>query len=128
MIAQWEYALCNFRPDAIYVVGPEMPRSQFLERAGAELISDATAVSGEFEIVLLAPINGANLRGSVSLASFEHPAHALYWFGSDSRHIEACLFAGRAPDHSVFIPTDTRDQMYSFAAWCVTAWDRRSKG
>jgi hypothetical protein len=36
-------------------------------------------------------------------------------------------FGGRVPDFLVYIPVDTQDELYSFAAYAIAAWDRRMK-
>ena len=123
---QWEFVLSHFRVDALYSVGGPPPQSKCL--CTAEEIADASEIPAELEIVLLAPPNGANLQGEIALSDFNHPENVVYWLGSDSRHIEAELFLTRPPDHKVYIPTDTIDQMYSSTAYAVTAWDRRCKG
>lgn len=125
-IQQWEFALSHFAADVLYCVGGEPPNSRLL--GTAQQIVDASDVPTDLAIVLLAPPNGANIQGELALPDFAHPEHAVYWFGSDSRHIESELFDQRAPDHRVYIPTDTIDQMYSATAYAVTAWDRRCKG
>lgn len=124
-VQQWEFALSNFQVDRLFMVGGNPPGSAVL--AGATPIESSLDLPS-VPLVLLAPSNGENIRGDQSLADFEHPADAVYWFGSDSQHIDEEVFYGRAPDHCVFIPTDTIDQMYSHAAWLVVAWDRRCKG
>ena len=126
LLQKWEFALSHFEPDAVYVFGGDsLPESQAL--ASATLIRDASDLPPGASLVVLAPANGANVQGTESLEAFSHPADVVYWFGSDARHLDAELFDQRQPDSLVYIPTDTIDQMYSFTAWCVVAWDRRSK-
>ena len=122
----WDFILCNFKPDVIYVHGdPALIASTVLCRA--EQLVGPEDLPLDHEIVLLAPDNGAYLQGDTNLEGFAHPTNAIYWFGSDANHIQADVFALRAPDHKVYIPTDTIDQMYAAAAWSVVAWDRRCK-
>lgn len=123
---QWDFILCNFKPDVIYVYGdPALIHSSVLSKAKA--LAGPEELPSDHEIVLLAPTNGEHLQGDVSLSNFVHPTNAVYWFGSDASHIQAETFLGRAPDHKVFIATDTNDQMYAAASWAVVAWDRRCK-
>ena len=118
--------MCNFRPDVIYVHGdPALITSSVLHDATPITCPDD--LPSDYSIVLLAPTNGANIQGDTSLVDFVHPANAVYWFGSDANHIDDEVFANRAPDSKVFIPTDSVDQMYADSAWAVVAWDRRCK-
>jgi hypothetical protein len=70
--------------------------------------------------VLLAPPRGRYIQGETSLLDFDHPEEALYVFGPDNEH-----FSGLEADHLVYIPTDSKDEMYSWVACVVTMWDRR---
>lgn len=124
-LRQWEYALCNFAPDTIYIHGGAGHEGIVWDTA--VVIAGPDELPVDHDLVLLAPENGLNLQGETSLADFVHPTNCVYWFGSDSAHIEAEVFDERAPDAKVFVPTDSSDQMYSWAAWVVTAWDRRCK-
>jgi len=91
------------------------------------MINGPEDLPSDHSIVLLAPTNGTNVKGDVSLCDLVHPENAIYWFGSDSNHIEAEVFDLRQPDYKVYIPTDTIDQMYAAASWAVVSWDRRCK-
>lgn len=124
---QWDFILCNFKPDVIYVHGnPALIASSILSKASA--CGGPEDLPLDHEIVLLAPSNGTYIQGDISLVDLVHPTNVIYWFGSDATHIQADVFANRAPDYKVFIPTDTIDQMYAPASWAVVAWDRRCKG
>lgn len=123
---QWEYAICHFSPDTLYCVGGEgadMGRTF----ARAECIADSGDLP-DVPLILLSPANALMIPGTESIEGFTHPADAIYWLGSNSRHLNSDLFARRAPDASVFIPTDSNDQMYSWTAYAVAMWDRRMKG
>lgn len=122
----WEYALSHFQVDQLYCVGGPPPSGSSVLREAVE-IAGSGDVPQDLTLVLLAPTNGLNMQGTESLATFVHPLNAVYWFGSDSRHLEAELFGARAPDHKVYVPVDTIDQMFSAAVWQVVAWDRRQK-
>ena len=128
-LQQWEYALSHFVPDAIYVHGANSRTlAQNKVLGSAIYFEEANELPADHSLILLAPQNGLNLQGDESLSDFSHPADAIYYFGSDSAHIPAEKFDTRQPDNKVYIPVDTNDQMYSFTAWCVVAWDRRQKG
>ncbi len=125
-LQQWEYVLCHFQADAIYCVGGPPPEGAVL--SSAVQIVNSQDIPSALSLVLLAPENGLNVQGDESLVDFVHPDDVVYWFGSDSRHIELELFEGRSPDHKVFVPVDTADQAYSFMVYGIVAWDRRCKG
>lgn len=122
----WEYVLCNFKPDTIYCHGPgdSLPGTVL---KNAVVIAGPEDLPSDHALVVLAPTTGMAVRGTNSLVNFSHPEKAIYWFGSDNRHLESDVFAQREPDHLIYVPTDTHDQMYSFTTWPVVAWDRRSK-
>ena len=83
---------------------------------------------GEPKFVVLAPAAGRYVQGDESLATFIHPQNAIYLVGSNSRHLSEDDLGSRVPDHKVFIPTDTNDEMFAQGAAIVTLWDRRAKG
>lgn len=122
---QWEYALSNFQPNAVYAFGG-LPMTGTVVGVATEITSPSE-LPEDHTLVLLAPQNGLNLQGDEPLSTFVHPENVVYWFGDDSRHIQAEVFNDRAPDHLVYINTDTNDQMYSFSSYLVVAWDRRCK-
>lgn len=121
--ARWEFALCNFQVDQLWLYGDGQVTGSVLS-TGVRL-ADVSELPADVPIVLLAPPNGTNISGDVALPDFTHPESAIYWFGSDHRHLEAEVFENRAPDHRVYVPTDTIDQMFSDSAYLVTMWDRR---
>jgi hypothetical protein len=120
---QWEYILSSFAPDALYCRGG---------RGTGFVLSEAIAIGSasdlpEDPLVVFAPQEGRYVRGVISLVDFEHPVSATYYFGSDSTHMNPEEFGGRVPDFLVYIPVDTQDELYSFAAYAIAAWDRRMK-
>lgn len=128
-LRQWEYVLCHFGPDVIYLVASERPEG--IVYATAVLIDDAEDLPTGPAVVLLAPITGRIVQGNEDLATFDHPADAIYWYGPDiTEHMDPALYfpGGRQPDHLVFVPVDTDDQMFAHVAHAVVAWDRRAKG
>jgi hypothetical protein len=123
---QWEYVLSHFQVDAVYVHGKgEMPTLDGTVLGSAIPIASTSELPAGASLVLLSPPNALNVAGDRSLVDFAHPADAIYYVGSDSRHLEAEAFDGRQPDHKVYVPTDSADQMYSFVALAVALYDRR---
>lgn len=125
---QWDYVLSNFAPDVLYVIGDEAdaPETNVFAKLKATYIADASELP-DTTLVLLAQDNGRYFSGDVSLADFVHPDDAIYMFGNDVEWVTDAEFGGRSPDHQVFIDTDTTDDMWSWCAYAVTAWDRRMK-
>ena len=128
IVRQWEYVLCHFKPDTIYLVGSERPEGIVYQNT--VLINDAGDLPTTSELILLAPLTGRIVQGDTSLSDFVHPTNAIYWFGPNiAEHMDPSkYFVSRAPDHVVYIPVDTDDQMFAHVAYSVVAWDRRVKG
>lgn len=76
-------------------------------------------------LILLAAENG-RIAGDENLADFVHPENAMYLFGNDVAWVTLDQI-GREPDHKVYIPTATRDDLFSWQAYAITAWDRVMK-
>lgn len=80
-----------------------------------------------FELVVLSPEAGRYVQGTESLVDFVHPENAVYWFGSNHRHLTLDELP-RTPDAIVYVPTDSYPEMYNFVCAAVVAYDRRVKG
>jgi hypothetical protein len=123
---QWEYLLSHFKPDAVYVYGAAGRPAMIGTVLGSAIpITSTSELPGDASLVLLSSTNALNVPGDRSLVTFAHPLNAIYYLGSDSQHLEAEAFDGRQPDHKVYVPTDSADQMYSFVALAVALYDRR---
>jgi len=128
LLKQWEYVLSHFRVDALYCVGTTAPPRGFVLGA-ATCVQTGAELPQDMSLVLLAPLTGRIVQGTTSLVNFTHPENACYWFGDDDGNFDPDeLYGGRQPDHIVYVPTDTADQMYSHVTWAVVAWDRQRKG
>ena len=121
---QWDYVLCNFVPDEIYVIG-SLPEDTSLGKKA--IVVQSAAELPDLPIVLLAPDNGRYIQGTTSLGDFTHPDDCIYMFGSDSKYMSEDFLGERTPDHIVYIDTDTNDDMYSFVSYGVVMHDRGSK-
>ena len=125
---QWEYVLSHFQVDGAYVHGVDgRPAMVGTVLSKAVPIASTSELPADASLVLLSPTNALNVAGDQSLVDFAHPADAIYYVGSDSRHLQAEAFDGREPVHKVYVPTDSADQMYSFVALAVALYDRRIK-
>lgn len=112
--AHWDHSRANFPSDEIFVIGGD-----FLKSA-ADLPVDRP-------LVVLQPNDAANFRGIINLKDFIHPENAIYLFGPDLKPMSKAFLGGREPEYRVFIPTGTRRDMFSYVAYAVVAWDRKSK-
>ena len=120
---QWDFVLCNFKPDKIFIVGNKE------EAMISNPLKTATWISSyeelpDLPLVVTAPIHGRYFKGRIPLSEFEHPKEAIYIFGSDSEVMQDDF---KKANYPVYIPTDTTDDMYSFVAYATVAWDRRMK-
>ena len=120
---QWSYLLSNFAPTSIYVLGAVERKV----RPFADYVSVKTAEELPSPLVLMAPMNGKYYPGSIALPDFEHPENACYLFGSDNVTLSTDHMGNREPDHCVYVPTSTKDDMYSFIAGAVTFYDKAMK-
>lgn len=120
---QWSYLLSNFKPRTLYAIGGIskniIPFRNHIEVGTAEELPGT--------LVLAAPINGYYYQGNVALPLFTHPNDCCYMFGSDNVHLSEDHMGTRRPDYTVYVPTDTTDNMYSFMAGSVFLYDRRVK-
>jgi hypothetical protein len=118
---QWSYLLSHFKPRDIYVIGAELERRV---KPFTDYIHIQTAEEIKNTLVLLAPQSGRYVQGEVSLRGFPHPQDCCYMFGNDHTNMSEDYLGTRKPEHLVYIPTETTDQMYSFMAGAITLWDR----
>ena len=119
----WDYFLCHFAPDPIFVLGTR-PASLRKALREAVYINSLADLPEELSLVLLAPSNGLFVQGQNSLDTFTHPEKAVYLFGADNDSMKAEIFADRKPDHSIFIPTKIDLTMHAHVAASITFWDR----
>ena len=120
---QWSYLLSHFKPRDVYTIGAldrkVKPFDNYVQ------VENANEVPGT--LVLLAPVLGRYVQGEVAIQDFQHPEDCCYMFGGDNSTMSDDFLAGRDPEHKVFIPTDSRDDMYSFMAGAITLYDRLIK-
>jgi len=120
---QWDYVLCNFKPEELYLIGYKEKAFISNPLKQAKFINSYSELP-DLQLVVMAPPHGRNFAGRIPLSEFEHPKDCIYIFGSDSEIMEDEFNRANYP---VYIETDTKDDMYSFVAYAVTAWDRRMK-
>ena len=118
---QWSFVLSHFKPRKVYLIG------DMSERLRLDVTKIETAEEIEGHLVVLAPSNGYEIIGEVALPDYEHPENCTYLFGSDHEHLTSKFMGERLADTSVYIPTETHDNMYSFVAGAITLYDRYIK-
>ncbi len=123
---QWDYILSSFPPDKLIVFGDavDAPSTNVFSRLDATYADSLNGQRGT--LVVLAPDNGQYVQGDESLVDFVHPDDAIYYFGSDKSPLGP-KEVGRPPDHRVFIPTASKDDLFSWQAYAMVAWDRLVK-
>ena len=125
---QWDYVLSNFNPDTVFVIGDEKnaPTTNVFAKLKATYVKDASELP-DTKLVVLAPDNGRYIVGNEDLKDFVHPEDVIYLFGGDVEWLWPEQLGDRVPDHLVYIDTNTHDDMWSWVAYAVVAWDRRMK-
>ena len=125
-LLHWDYQLSHWKPKDVFLIGPwddmETRSKPFLKALKVKTVS---GIVGKPK-VLLAPQSGQAYKGQQNLVDFEHPENACYVFGSNHKHVTEEV-VGCEPDHRVFIPTATQDEMHSYVAYAVTMYDRKVK-
>jgi len=126
---QWDYVLSHYNLTNLYIIGA--PKKDVFDGNNvfktAQLIKNAEKLPKNKPLILMAPKNGRYVQGTVSLIDFVHPSHATYFFGPDNLHVSEDILGSRQPDHKVYIPTKTKDNIYSFIAAAITFYDRMVK-
>lgn len=120
---QWDYILSSFPPDTLYVVGDEAdaPGTNVFSRLNAVYVNHLSELPPT-TLVVLAQKNGRYVQGNESLVGFRHPDDVTYYFGHDTRWVDEEALG--TPDHLVYIPTATDDDLWSWQAYAITIWDR----
>lgn len=123
---QFDYILSNFKPDTIYVKETQGFSVSSKVMNEAVKVESAQDLPIDIPLVLFLPKLAPYITPTTSLLDFTHPTDAIYMFGPNHRHLSVDDdFTGRGPDHVVYIPTDTNDDMYSWNAAAIALWVRR---
>ena len=121
---QWDFVVCNFKPDQIYILGSQdnLVISNPLKEA---IFIDSYNQLPDIPLVVAAPAHGRYVHGDINLKDFVHPQDAIYIFGSDSGIMQQEDVTRECS--CVYVETDTTDDMYSFVTYAVMMHDRRMK-
>jgi hypothetical protein len=124
---QWDYILSHWEPSQIYLIGAE----------GHDLRSvfkNAIKISGlrslpSIPLAMTAPKLGRFIKGEESIYDFNHPQECIYFFGPNNKNLtlEDDEIEGVIPNHLIYVPVDTNDEMYNWTAGAIVLYDRYLK-
>lgn len=123
---QYDYVLSNFAPDQLFVKcrRGHHPSSNVFKLATK--IETVDELPDDLPLILFLPKTAQYITPTVPLDEFSHPVDAIYMFGPNHENLSLEEdFLNREPDHIVYIPTDTNDDMFSYNSYAVVMWDRR---
>lgn len=120
---EYDYILSNIQVDEIYLFGPYQPTNNLLR--DKTKVKNASELPTDIPLVLCVPLTARNFTPTINLLDFTHPTDAIYLFGPNNEHLVDEDFGGRVPDHIVYIPTDTTDEMFNYTSCLITLWHRR---
>lgn len=123
-VGQWDFVLTNFSPASLHVIG-DGPVSQTFDRDLSAVYVLSAEDLPEGPLIVFAPADGRYVQGAVSLADHEFDPQATYLFGADHVPLSEDHLGSRMPDETVFVPTDSHDEMFSHVAYAVAAWEAR---
>lgn len=121
---EWDYALSNLSPDELHLIGINGFEPTNNAMRDKPLLANCDGLP-DAPIVIVAPLSSRNFPPTKSLLDFTHPDDAIYLFGPNNQHVTEEDLAGRKPQHIIHIPTDTKDEMFNYMAYLITAWHRR---
>lgn len=126
---QWDWVLCHFCPDVLYVIGDvdDAPSTNIMADLNAIYIGGLSEITEDYPLVVAAQADGRWVQGDTNLRDFVHPEDAIYYFGHDTHWVAEEMFDGRPVASRVYVPTDTQYDMWSYVAFATFMWDRRSK-
>ena len=124
---QWDYVLSHWQPAQIFLINAD-------EQKLRSVFKDAIKISSfkelpDIPLIMTAPKLGRFIKGDENLYDFSHPEDCVYFFGPNHKNLtfddeEICQ---RKPDHLVYVPVDTNDEMYNWTVGSVVLYDRRLK-
>jgi hypothetical protein len=123
----FDYILSNFSVDELFVLAEEnetLPNTNIMGK-GTKILS-YKELPQDIPHVLLAPEDGRYVQGNISIYKFNHPEDAIYIVGSNNYFVDLEDFE-KFPEHLVYIPTDTHDEMFNWSALGVILYDKRLK-
>jgi len=127
-INHWSFVLAHFKPDQVFLLGG-LERPEFKKYLGirdAEEVETADSLP-DLPLVVFAPPSGRVHKGEVALRDFDHSKFedVIYLFGPDHKILDESFMGTRVPDFTVYIDTDSNDEMYSHVAAAIALYDRK---
>lgn len=123
-INDWNYVIRHFNPENVYVLGVN---EDIKIPVTSHQISSLKELPTDHKLVLMAPEVGRVISGKESLFNFTHPTRAIYLFGLNNSYVAEDTLKDVTIDSSIFIKTETDDQMHSYVAAAITIYDRWNK-
>lgn len=124
-VNQWSFVLSHWSPDELFILGDEAPASWRRMAPFKDAVAVSSLADQPGTLVVAAPSHGRYYAAQEALSGFDHPDDATYFFGSDHRYLTPDMFP---PNHrSVYVPTQSADDMYSWVAAAVVLYDRAVK-
>ena len=129
-INHWSFVLAHFKPDQVFLLGG-LERPEFKKYLGirdAEEVDTADSLP-DLPLVVFAPPSGRVHKGEVALKDFDHSEFedVIYLFGPDHKILDESFMGSRKPTISVYIETDSNDEMYSHVAAAIALCGRKMK-
>lgn len=124
----WDYLLSNFKVDEVFIIGKkgdELPSTNVYGKG--TFITSYSELPKEGTVILLAPNEGTYLKGTQNILDFVHPENAIYIVGPNHRILDESDFEGCTIEYKVYIPNDTKDEMFNWSAMTVMLYDRKIK-
>lgn len=79
-------------------------------------------------LIVVQPLNGANIKGTEPLSTFIHPPNALYIFGASNTIMAERDIAGVSIHSKVYIASISGTELHAPIAGAMVLFDRASKG
>ncbi len=122
---QWSWVFSNFGITEIWERGFASTDSKIHQPTIR--IDTASELPAGRPLVVLAPPDGRYIKGTESLADFQHPENAIYLFGGSHNNVsDEDDLGGRVPAALVFIPM-IEHECFGHSAAYMTLWDRYVK-
>lgn len=118
---QWSFVLSHFQPDKVWIHGETSPNA--LKTLGAESLSALSSISSLGHLVVAAPNDGYSVVGEIPLQKFEHPKDAIYFFGSNHRHLESHVLQ-EVEYSAVYLDVPGHSEFWNFVAAAIFFWER----
>lgn len=123
LVDQWCYVFFNWEPRQVYLLGAIVnPYPNYKIFRDAKCVYTADDLPSDQLIVKL-----DHTDTSVSLKEFDHPETPIYLFGPDDTDFDPRWMGSRTIDHTVHVPGEKVNSLFSHVAGAITFYDREQK-